>query len=179
MANAEKNKIVSPVLAALFTALMAVFAQIQIPTPFFPITLQTFAIALCGYTLSVKYSFASVMAYILLGVAGAPTFSGFCGGFHHISGPQGGFVIAFPILALFCALSRKFKKQIIKIAAGICGVAVMFVFGLVHFMLVTSVKSVTAVAVIFLGVFVKDILLCVFAFFVSQIIKNRMLKNGT
>ena len=99
----KKNRTIYMILAALFTALMAVFAQIQIPTPFFPITLQTFAIAICGYTLGVKFSLFSVFAYILLGVAGAPVFSGFCGGFHHISGPAGGFVIGFPFLVLFCA----------------------------------------------------------------------------
>ncbi len=179
MEHNVKNKILLPVLAALFTALMAVFAQIQIPTPFFPITLQTFAIALCGFTLGVKYSFASVVAYILLGVAGAPVFSGFCGGFHHISGPQGGFVIAFPVLALFCALSFKSVKKIRKIATGILGVFIMFVFGVAHFMIFTDLQSLVAAIVMFAGVFVKDILLCVFAFYISEILKKRILKNGT
>lgn len=179
MEHNVKNKTLLPILAALFTALMAVFAQIQIPTPFFPITLQTFAIALCGYTLGIKYSCASVVAYILLGVAGAPTFSGFCGGFHHISGPQGGFVIAFPILALFCALSFKMDKPLKKVLIGVIGVIVMFLFGILHFMLVTSVKSLTAVVLMFAGVFLKDVLLCVFAFYISGIVRKRILKNGT
>lgn len=174
-----KNKTLLPILAALFTALMAVFAQIQIPTPFFPITLQTFAVALCGYTLGVKYSLFSVLAYILLGIAGAPTFSGFCGGFHHISGPQGGFVIAFPILAIFCALSFKLNKPLQKIAVGIVGVVIMFIFGIIHFMIVTDIQSFTAAVLMLAGVFVKDILLCVFSFYVSVMLRKRILKNGT
>ena len=139
----KKNRTIYMILAALFTALMAVFAQIQIPTPFFPITLQTFAIAICGYTLGVKFSLFSVFAYILLGVAGAPVFSGFCGGFHHISGPAGGFVIGFPFLVLFCALSCKFKNKLKQILMGIIGVVVMYAFGIVHFMLFTNVKAIS------------------------------------
>ncbi len=179
MENSRNNKTLLPIIAALFTALMAVFAQIQIPTPFFPVTLQTFAIALCGYTLGVKYSLMSVLAYILLGVVGAPVFSGFCGGLHHITGPQGGFVIAFPLLALFCALCFKLKKRTQKILFGILGVFVMFVFGIIHFMLVTDMKSLLATALMFAWVFIKDILLCIFAFYVSDLLKKRVLKNSS
>lgn len=90
--NIKKGKTVNVITAALFTALMAVFAQIPPSTHEFPITLQTFGIALCGYILGIKYSFFSIIAYILLGAVGAPVFSGFCGGVHHITGPAGGFI---------------------------------------------------------------------------------------
>lgn len=179
MVNDNRNKTSKAVLAALFTALMAVFAQIQIPTPFFPITLQTFAVALCGYTLGVKYSFISVLAYMLLGVCGAPVFSSFCGGAHHFTDPQGGFLIAFPVLTLFCALSNKFKKSIQKIAFGILGVMIMYVCGAVHFMLVTKVESIIVTVLMFFGTFIKDILLVFFAFYISGILNRRILKNGT
>lgn len=175
----KKSKPLYMILAALFTALMAVFAQIQIPTPFFPITLQTFAIAVCGYTLGIKYSLFSVIAYMFLGVAGAPVFSGFCGGFHHISGPAGGFVLGFPLLVLFCALSYKFKGNIQKILMGILGVAIMFTLGIIHFMFITDTKSVLVALLMFIGVFIKDVFLTAFAFYISKIILKRILKNGT
>ena len=168
----KKIKTIYMVLAALFTATMAVFAQIQIPTPFFPITLQTFAIAICGYALGVKYSLFSVFAYILLGVAGAPVFSGFCGGFHHISGPAGGFVIGFPFLALFCALSCKFKNKWKQILIGIIGVVTMYAFGIIHFMVFTNVKTFGITLLMFMGTFIKDIVLCVSAFYISKTIKT-------
>jgi len=100
-----KKNTVSLIFCALFTAIISVCAQILIPTPFFPITLQTFGIALCGYTLGVKNSSLSVLAYIILGVLGAPIFSGFCGGFHHLTDPGGGFVVGFLPLTIFCGLS--------------------------------------------------------------------------
>ncbi len=179
MANNTKNKTLYAVMAALFTALMAVFAQIQIPTPFYPLTLQTFAVALCGYTLGVKYSLFSVLAYMLLGVCGAPVFSSFCGGPHHFTDPQGGFLIAFPILALFCALSQKLKKPIEKIALGVLGVLIMYISGSIHFMVVTNVKSLTVTILMFFGTFIKDVFLVSFGYYVSKILIKRLLKNGT
>jgi len=179
MSKNIKNKTLYAVLAALFTALIAVFAQFQIPTPFFPLTLQTFAVALCGYTLGAKYSLFSVLAYMLLGLCGAPVFSSFCGGAHHFTDPQGGFLIAFPILAVFCALSHKLKRPIQKIGLGILGVAVMYVFGAVHFIAVTGIKSIAATVLMFFATFVKDVLLVLFGFYVSKILNRRILKNGT
>lgn len=177
MRKKKKDDITAIVLSALFTAIIAVCAQIQIPTPFFTITLQTFAVALCGYTSGVKYSLLSVVAYILLGIAGAPVFSGFCGGFHDIVEPQGGFIIAFPILAVLCGLSFKFKKDLQKIGIGIIGVMVTYVIGVSYFVfMATDKNSFGAAALLFFGVFIKDIVLCVVSFYFSRVIRKRLTK---
>lgn len=179
MQQTRKSETVYLILSALFTAVIAICAQIQIPTPFFTITLQTFAVALCGYTLGVKYSLFSVLAYILLGIAGAPVFSGFCGGFHDIVEPQGGFIIAFPLLAVLCGLSHKIKNNLQKIVLGLIGVTVMFAFGVFYFILMTTDrKSLGIVLLMFSGAFVKDILLCIVSFYISRIIRKRVIKNG-
>ena len=175
MSKSQKNQTVSIVLAALFTAIIAVFAQIPPSTHEFPITLQTFAIALCGYTLGIKYSLFSVTAYLLLGVAGAPVFSGFCGGFHHISGPAGGFIIAFPIFSLFCAFSFKIQRNIYKIFSGILGVCIMYVVGVLYFVLVTQ-TLLSAAILMYIWLFVKDVLFTLLAFYVSKIIRKRVIK---
>ena len=81
MSETKKTRTQKMILAALFTAVIAVLSQTAIPTPFdVPLTLQTFAVALCGYTLGIKWGVASVAAYILLGAVGVPVFSGFKGG---------------------------------------------------------------------------------------------------
>lgn len=179
MSQSKKEKTVSLILSALFTAVIAVCAQIQIPTPFFTITLQTFAVALCGYTLGVKYSLFSVVAYILLGIAGAPVFTGFCGGFHDIVEPQGGFIIAFPFLALICGLSFKLNKSLHKILLGFVGVTFLFAFGIFYFMLMmTDKKSLYVVLLMFLGAYVKDLLCCVAAFYFSSTVRKRVMKKA-
>ena len=77
MKENAKKRTLRLITAALFTAITAVLSQTAIPTPFdVPLTLQTFAVALCGYVLGVKWGLASTAAYILLGTVGVPVFSG-------------------------------------------------------------------------------------------------------
>ena len=171
--NFKKKKTFSIILAALFTALIAVFAQIPPSTHEFPITLQTFAIALCGFTLSLKYSLASIVTYILLGAAGAPVFSGFCGGIHHVTGPAGGFILGFPIFVLFCSLFEKRKNNFFKIFMGILGIIIMYIIGIIYYALVTSTPYWTAI-VMYAPVLLKDVASCVLAFFVGRVLRKRI-----
>lgn len=171
-----KRKTVNIIFCALFVAVIAVCAQIMIPTPFFPITMQTFGIALCGYTLGAKKSSFSVLGYILLGILGMPIFSGFCGGFHHITDPGGGFVIGFLPLAIFCGMAYSFNGKLKKILIGILGAAVMYCIGIAYFCLITGTEILSLTVLIFLAIFLKDIIAIAIAFYISEIIKKRILK---
>lgn len=76
-----KIKTADLVIIALFAAITAVLSQIAIPMPTnVPVTLQTFAVALCGFCLGSKKGTAAILVYILLGAVGIPVFTGFKGG---------------------------------------------------------------------------------------------------
>lgn len=90
--------------AAVFCALMAVSAWLAIPLPGVALTLQTLAVALCGYCLLWKYASAATAAYLMLGAFGLPVFSGFSGGIGRLLGPSGGYLFGFLLLAFFCGL---------------------------------------------------------------------------
>ena len=177
MAKTQNKDTLSVVLAALFTALIAVLAQIPPTTHEFPITLQTFALALCGYTLTVKYSLFSVVAYILLGAVGAPVFSGLCGGIHHITGPAGGFIIAFPVFVLLCAFSSRFKPWLARFGFGVLGLLLLYLLGILWFSFVTKNPLWTTI-ILYAPLLLKDIASCVFALYFSNLIKNRILKKS-
>ena len=87
---------------ALFAALTAAMAQIIIPLPFspVPISLATLGVMLCGGLLPPKQSWWAMAAYLLLGLAGLPVFSGFMGGPARLFGPTGGYLLAYPFAAL-------------------------------------------------------------------------------
>ena len=88
-------------LSAVFTAVIAVCSQISIPLPVgIPITLQTFAVALCGFTLPLPCALASIGVYIALGAVGAPVFSSFGGGIGVLIGKTGGFIFGFIAMTL-------------------------------------------------------------------------------
>ena len=133
---------------AIFTAIIAVCAQIQIPHPSgIPFTLQTWGIALAGLVLGPKKGALASLAYILLGAAGAPVFAFFTGGFGIIAGPTGGFILSFPLMALIVGLGEK-KGGIVWMMLGlIVGTAVNLVCGMLYFSLITSNNLQAAFAV--------------------------------
>lgn len=91
------------VMTGMCAALLAVLSQIQLPMPSgVPVTLQTFAAALSGYVLEMKFGAVATLVYILLGAAGLPVFAGFTGGVGIIAGAAGGFIWGFPVLAALC-----------------------------------------------------------------------------
>ncbi|MBQ9438095.1 MAG: biotin transporter BioY [Lachnospiraceae bacterium] len=91
---------------ALFTALISVLAQISIPLPGgVPLTLQTFAVPLAGLILGAKRGTVSAILYVLLGAVGVPVFAGFSGGLGVVFGMTGGFIISFPLMALFAGFA--------------------------------------------------------------------------
>lgn len=106
-------------LTAIFTAFIAILAQISIPMPLgIPLTMQTFAILLTGILLGPKRGAISALVYLLLGAIGIPVFHAFTGGFHCIAGPTGGFILSFPLMALFAGLGAKYwptKKYILPL----------------------------------------------------------------
>ena len=72
----NRQKITTIVLCALFAAITAVLSQIAIPMPSgVPVTLQTFAIALCGFYLCTARATVSTVVYVLLGAVGVPVFN--------------------------------------------------------------------------------------------------------
>ena len=124
---------------AIFTAIIAVCAQIQIQQPSgIPFTLQTWGIALAGLVLGPKKGALAALAYILLGAAGAPVFALFTGGFGIIAGPTGGFILSFPLMALIVGLGDK-KGGIVWMMLGlVAGTAVNLFSGMLYFSLITS-----------------------------------------
>ena len=88
------------VFCALFTALIVILSQLQLPIGPVPVSLATLGVMLCGLLLGWKYGALAVGAYILLGAVGVPVFAGFQGGVGRIAGPTGGYIIGYVFYAL-------------------------------------------------------------------------------
>jgi biotin transport system substrate-specific component len=93
------------VFSALFTALIAVFSQVQLPIGPVPVSLATFGVMLCGLLLGWRWGALAVGAYILLGAAGVPVFAGFQGGAARLVGPTGGYIVSYLFYAILSGLN--------------------------------------------------------------------------
>lgn len=124
---------------AIFTAIIAVMAQLTIPIPLVPLTMQTFAIPLTGAVLGAKKGAIAAIVYLLLGAVGAPVFAGFTGGVGWFVSTTAGFLWSFPLFALIVGIAAD-KGGRIRLAVGlIIGAAVTMAMGMVGVSLVAGI----------------------------------------
>ena len=134
MRQEDKSKIYKLVMTGVFAALLAVFSQISIPMPTgVPVTLQTFAVALCAYVLGWKLGVLAVTVYLALGAVGLPVFSGFGAGVGTFLNVTGGFLWGFLLMALLCGLGTQTEKPVLAIPSGILGLLLCHVCGVLQF----------------------------------------------
>jgi len=175
-----KFKATDITIAALFTAVIVVISQISVMLPIgVPVTLQTFAIALCGYVLGARLSVISVATYILTGAVGLPVFSGFRGGVQHITGPTGGFIIGFIMLAFMCGIANNFNNGVLRFLFGLVGLILCHVVGVLQFSVLSDISFIKGFIAVSLPFIIKDILLLFFAQLFSVKIKGIIFKNKT
>ena len=124
---------------AVFVALMAVCSWITVPTPTrIDFTLQTLALFLAVGTLGGRRGFFVVLAYLLLGLVGAPVFSGFSGGPGALLTPSGGYLAGFLFTALLMwGMERLLgdKPRVLGLSM-VLGMLVYDIFGTAWFMVV-------------------------------------------
>lgn len=138
-------------LIALFTGIISIFSQISIPLPSgIPMTLQTFIIQLAGVILGAKRGATATLVYVLLGAIGLPVYAGGVAGFGTLFGVTGGFLWAFPIMALLAGYGAEKGTLPWLITGLIAGVAVDYAVGALQFMLVSgsTLKYALLVAVV-------------------------------
>ena len=166
------NKTFNIAVSSLFTAIICILSQFSFLTTLgVPLTMQTFAIALCGYVLKHRFGTASVAAYLALGACGVPVFSGFRGGVQVLLGPTGGFLFGFILLCAFCGFSSLFANKALKIIFSFSGLFLCHLIGIIQYCLVSGVYFRQALITVSLPFFIKDIILVAIAFLVSQFIR--------
>jgi biotin transport system substrate-specific component len=81
---------------------VACCARVSLPLPFTPVplTLANFGVLLVGLMLGARSGFVALTLYLIEGGIGLPVFSPTGpGGFAHLIGPTGGFLLAYPFAA--------------------------------------------------------------------------------
>jgi biotin transport system substrate-specific component len=153
--------------ASLFVALCA---RITLPLPFTPVplTLQNFGVLLVGLLLGSRRGFAALVLYLAKGLAGAPVFNPTGpGGLAQILGPTGGYLLAYPFVALVAgwifergkksfarAITANFAAEIVLFAGGLSwlgiltqSLALAFTYGLYWFVFAEVIKIMVAAAI--------------------------------
>ena len=131
----SKWRAVDLAYTALFAVLMMVCAWITVPLTV-PFTLQTFGVFAALGTLGGRRGTYAVAAYLLLGLAGLPVFSGFRGGPGVLLGTTGGYILGFLASALlyWAVTARLGQRPVVMAAAMVLGLVVCYAFGTAWFL---------------------------------------------
>lgn len=146
-------------VTAIFVAVIAASAQITFPLPSgVPVTLQTLAVAACGYCLGTKRSVSAVLTYLLMGLIGIPVFAGLKAGPAVLFSRTGGFIIGFVFLVFLCGIAAAIKRKWLKILLGIGGLILCHFVGVVWYAYLTQMNLWAAFLLVSLPFLVKDAL---------------------
>lgn len=146
---------------ALFAALTAICAQITIPIGAVPVSLSLLPVLLCALLLNPSRAVTAMLVYMLLGLAGAPVFSGFSGGPAKLFGVTGGYILGYIpcVLVIGLLLKKSRDSWILQILSMVLGVLVCYAFGTVWFMVLRHTGL------------VESLSLCVFPFLPFDAVK--------
>ena len=165
-------------LTALLTAFICITSLISINVFGIPFSFALFGVFLSGMILKPFYATFSNVAYILIGVAGIPVFSGFTNGLGTLFGPSGGFVISYPLVAIIISLATiKFgysiKRQIVycMIALVIC-----YAFGTTWYSIIYQCDLFAALLVCVVPFIFLDFFKIVFSCYTYKLIRKYIKK---
>lgn len=131
----RSDVLANALLVAIGVLLVAAAAQIRIPladTPV-PITGQTFAVVLVGAAYGAPLGASTLVAYWLIGLAGAPIYAEGKSGWETFVGPTGGYIVGFILAAAltgYLAQKRWDRRFSSSLGAMLVGNVAIYVPGL-------------------------------------------------
>jgi biotin transport system substrate-specific component len=168
------------VLTGMFAAILCVMAQITIPIQPIPFSLSIFALFLIGALLQPRYAFLAALIYLLLGAFGVPVFAGFKGGLTHLTGPTGGYLMAYPLMTLVTSLFHQLgkKHRIISLSIGMTiSLFLCYLIGTLWFTFITGKTLYVALTLCVFPFVPFDIVKIILAVSVSLLIRKALIKQ--
>ncbi|MBP2292714.1 biotin transporter BioY [Azospirillum rugosum] len=130
---APKGGLVTATAAAVLgSALLAVSAKVQVPFWPVPMTMQSMVVILLGMAYGSRLAMATVLLYLLEGLAGLPVFAGAGAGPAYMAGPTAGYLLGFVLAAGATGwlAERGWDRSPLKAVAALAlGHALLFVPG--------------------------------------------------
>ena len=162
------TKIAFAIKTIIGSIIMALSAQITIPTPFVPITGQTLGLTIIALSLGRYVALSSILLYLAEGISGLPVFSGGAFSIVAIVGTSGGYLLGLVPAAFIMGLFsdkgclNSFTKTAIAILLGHIALYSfgllqlslylpldkVLTFGLFPFILGDAIKIMTAILVV-------------------------------
>jgi biotin transport system substrate-specific component len=135
----QRSWLLDAVLVVLFSAFVALTAQVEMPLWPVPLTLQTLGVLFTGAVLGSRRGALALLLYLTEGALGLPVFAGGASGVGYMLGPTGGYLVGFVVAAgvVGWLAQRGWDRRLVWAAVAMvignviiyaCGVAWLAVF---------------------------------------------------
>lgn len=134
----KNNKVLNMVFCALFAALIAVGAKINIPIPVVPFTLQFLFTTMAGLLLGPYLGASACAVYTAIGLIGLPVFAN-GGGIAYVFQPSFGYMIGFIFGAFVTGLiaNKTNKPGLVRLLiACFSGLLIVYAVGMIYYYLI-------------------------------------------
>ena len=118
-------------LMTVCLSILVICSKLSFEIGIISLTLQTFAVAIIGYTLKWKRAAFVYITYIIMGLIGIPVFSG-GGGIFYVLKPSFGFIIGFIFSGMISGSNVLNNSKIAHFIKGIIGLLVGDLIGLIY-----------------------------------------------
>ncbi len=167
--NLEKTLLGKVILVVIGTLALALASQISVPMVPVPITMQTFAVTMIGALYGWRLGGLTVLAWLAEAMVGFPVLAEFQSGIAPFMGPTAGYLVAFPLMAIFVGFltekgisaNRLFAGFLLHLAANllclllgwiwlaqVIGAEKAWIVGVVPFLIGAVLKSALAATVL-------------------------------
>lgn len=128
----QRSWLLDAVLVVLFSAFVALTAQVEIPLWPVPLTLQTLGVLFTGAVLGSWRGVVALLLYLTEGALGLPVFAGGASGVGYMLGPTGGYLAGFVVAAGIVGwlAQRGWDRRLVwAVVAMVIGNVVIYVCG--------------------------------------------------
>ena len=171
----KNNKLYNLISCALGASIIAILGPLTIPIGPVPLSLCSLAIMLIAGVTGAKNGTISTLIYIALGVIGLPIFSSFRAGLGTLTGPTGGYIIGYIILAVIAgfAFRRNISRPLCVVILVLANTA-LYSLGTVWLCIYMDYTCMQGLLTGVIPFIAGDIVKIVIAFFTVPAIKRRI-----
>lgn len=129
----------------LGVAFITICAKIRVPSWPVPMTLHTLAVMTIAVVAGPRLSATTFFAYLAVGAAGVPVFSGTPErgiGLAYMLGPTGGYLLGYLAASWLTSMLTTGRQSVGRVLAMLAGLAVTYIVGLAWLVLYVPVRDV-------------------------------------
>ena len=178
METKTKSSVYPLAMTAVMAAVMAAVSPFAIPIGPISLSLCTLVLYITPYILGWQRGAVATLVYILLGMVGAPVFTGFAGGIGKVLGPTGGYIAGYIPLVIITGLAIRFfpKNRVFQFLGMIAATAVLYTLGTIWYMIQSGNPLDVAMKWCVIPFIPGDLIKMVIAMIAGPELSNRLMK---